>query len=305
MIMFVDLVSRSETMKIKLSLIFSFLMILNVSAQSTTIEKVVYGDDSRLDVYQSTNVLYKKFEMSTAALIDESSLVSLDDDTVRIKGRTLQDAGICFDEKFANQILAAECTGFLVGPDLLVTAGHCITQISDCESKVWVFDFANRTEEKSVFDIKKKNIYHCTQIINRTQDEVTMNDYALVKLDRVSDRTPLNFRKSGKISNNSALAVIGHPSGLPSKIADGAFVRKNSNTYFFQANLDTFGGNSGSPVFNAKTGVVEGILVRGEEDYERDILHYCLRPRICKMDGCRGEDVTRITNIAELKSLPK
>ena len=54
------------------------------------------------------------------------------------------------------------------------------------------------------------------------------------------------------------------------KIADGAWVRKNTNPVFFQTNLDAFGGNSGSPVLNSETGEVEGILVRGEIDYSYD-----------------------------------
>ncbi len=62
------------------------------------------------------------------------------------------------------------------------------------------------------------------------------------------------------------LVVIGRPSGLPTKVADGAQVR-SVNDVFLVANLDTYGGNSGSAVFNAVTGVVEGILVRGDTDY--------------------------------------
>ena len=31
------------------------------------------------------------------------------------------------------------------------------------------------------------------------------------------------------------------------------------NKYYFQSNLDTFGGNSGSAVFDTATGVVEGM----------------------------------------------
>ena len=40
-----------------------------------------------------------------------------------------------------------------------------------------------------------------------------------------------------------------------------------SNLYYFTANLDTYRGNSGSPVFNAITHKVEGVLVRGEQDF--------------------------------------
>ncbi len=92
--------------------------------------------------------------------------------------------------------------------------------------------------------------------------------------------------------------MIGHPTGIPTKVAGGAFVRDNSNDKFFVANLDTFGGNSGSAVVNSETGVVEGILVRGENDYVTE--GGCSVPQVCTMDGCRGEDVTRITNIKKL-----
>ena len=51
-----------------------------------------------------------------------------------------------------------------------------------------------------------------------------------------------------RLSLDTPLVVIGHPSGLPTKIADGAWVRNNESEYYFVTNLDTFGGNSGSAV---------------------------------------------------------
>ena len=41
------------------------------------------------------------------------------------------------------------------------------------------------------------------------------------------------------------------------------------------ANLDTFSGNSGSPVFNKRTKRVEGILIAGETDYTFDMNQGC------------------------------
>ncbi len=70
------------------------------------------------------------------------------------------------------------------------------------------------------------------------------------------------------------LYVIGHPSGLPTKVADGAQVCTQKGTHF-SANLDTYGGNSGSAVFNAKTNEVVGILVRGANDYTYDMGRRC------------------------------
>lgn len=279
-------------------LLSSFLLSANVLCDE--VEKVIYGVDNRRDVYETKNPLYKTLAASTAAMISDSSL-EVSGDNVTVKGGNLIGDGVCADERFAKQLTAANCSGFLVGPDLLLTAGHCIQSMSDCDSFSWVFDFANTTKENSSFVINKKNVYKCTSIVSRTLDDGTDNDYALVKLDRSTDRAPLKFRVKGKVSSSTGLVVIGHPSGLPTKVADGAFVRSNKNKYYFQANLDTYAGNSGSAVLNCKTGVVEGILVRGERDFVYDSDKNCYRSKVCKMSGCRGEDVTRITNI-DIKS---
>ena len=89
---------------------------------------------------------------------------------------------------------------------------------------------------------------------------------------------------------------MGHPSGLPLKFANGAQVKDTSNASYFVANLDTYGGNSGSPVFNEDDGTVEGILVRGDTDFVRD--NGCFISNVCPTTGCRGEDVTRTTEFA-------
>lgn len=282
------------------------LLFLGLSFNTFAVDKVVYGDDDRKDIFESTNTLYKTLARSTAAMISSGQLEEREGDMVEITGTTLEEDGICSDARFAKQITAANCSGFLVGDQYLVTAGHCIESINDCSRYSWVFDYANETSEKTNHIVSKSAVYTCTQIISRALDRATDNDFALVKLDRkVEGRSPLKFRTSGKIADKNALVVIGHPSGLPSKIADGANVRSNSNKYYFQATLDTFGGNSGSAVFDTKTGVVEGILVRGERDYISDPVKGCSRPKVCKLTECRGEDVTRITNIKELKSISK
>lgn len=263
-------------------------------------EKVIYGEDDRRDVFESPNALYKQLANSTAAMISTFSLEEQGNDYI-INGSTLEQDGICPDAKFSKQVTAANCSGFLVSDQLLVTAGHCIEDMSDCERYSWVFGFSNNDKEQSSHKVSKGEVYKCTSIVARKLDDENDDDYALVKLDRkVKGHTPLKVRTSGKIANGASILVIGHPSGLPTKISDGAIVRSNSNKVFFQTTLDTFGGNSGSAVFDAKTGTVEGILVRGERDYVQDPVMNCARPKVCKVTECRGEDVTRITNIKRL-----
>lgn len=266
------------------------------------IPKVIYGTDDRMDVFESSDSLMKELSRSTAAQILSQNLVE-DGDNFTIKSRTLADEGICKSERFSSQPAAANCSGFLISPDTLVTAGHCINSVSDCSNHSWVFDFANTTDEKSVFTFTKDQVFHCTKIIAREKNPGTMNDFAVLKLDRaVPGRTPLKFRSSGKTADDAVFTVIGHPTGLPVKITSGADMRDNTNAVFFRTNADTYGGNSGSAVVDSRTGVVEGILVRGDQDYAQSETDSCLVSVHRDQNGGRGEDVTRITNI---KQLPK
>jgi len=295
---------KKEYKMTKLGMMSLALLVLTFSAPVQAMNKVVYGADDRRDPYQETNPQLLDLARSTMAMIPNPKM-TVDGDEVSIGGSTLGQRGICSDAKFADHATAANCSGFLVGEDLVVTAGHCMRTMSDCTGSKWVFDFAYNTSDITAsIKVDKENVYGCKEIIQQDLSSSNKMDFALIRLDRkVKDRTPLKFRTEGKVDNKQKLVVIGHPTGLPTKIADNAWVRNNSNDVYFSANLDTFGGNSGSAVFNAETGVVEGILVRGEQDYVYDWSKGCRVPKQCTNDACRGEDVTRITHVTDLMKL--
>ena len=285
-------------------MLWPVLILIAVSSARADAPFVVYGDDNRVDIYESTNPQFVELSKATAAMIPNTTLIMNSLGGFGLGGNILRDLNLCKKERFINQKIAANCSGFLISDKYLVTAGHCIKTENDCEKYRWVFDYKMDSENQTSFNIPASSIYSCTKIIAHELNDSTKADYAVVELDRaVTDRTPLTFRKSGELQLNDPLVVIGHPSGLPTKIADGANVRSLSFTYFV-SNLDTFGGNSGSAVINTNTLEVEGILVRGEEDYVKPFLRGCLKPKECKNEKCRGEDVTRITIIEALKSLP-
>lgn len=295
-------------MKLRTMLITALLALSFTAVQASS--KVIYGEDDRLDIYQAVNPLHLDLAKSTAAMISNGSLKSdSDSETTTISGSSLASRGICESARFADQITAANCSGFLVGEDLLVTAGHCVRSASDCRSNKWVFDFAVTVGEQqsgTSFEVENNSVYGCKEIVDRDLSRSDSNDYALIRLDRsVTDREPLKVRTEGRVATGTDLVVIGHPTGLPAKIADGAWVRDNDNSVYFSSNLDTFGGNSGSAVFDSTTGTVEGILVRGETDYVYDRAQGCRVPNKCEDDSCRGEDVTRITNIEVLMDMVK
>lgn len=268
--------------------------------------EVVYGEDDRKDIVEVTNPMYLQLAKATAAMIPKSKLqYNHTYQNFKINSGTLADRGVCSYARFVEQKTAAMCSGFLVAPDLLVTAGHCVDSVSDCKNNYWVFGFeVSANYPMSMNTALQENVYSCAEIIEQKLERTGL-DYALIKLDRpVVHRRYLRVRTEGKVNVGDPLVVIGHPTGLPTKVADDAYVRTNDKLDYFATNLDTFGGNSGSAVFNAETGVVEGILVRGETDYTRSP-EGCIIPNKCTMEGCRGEDVTRITKVDALMGILK
>jgi hypothetical protein len=71
------------------------------------------------------------------------------------------------------------------------------------------------------------------------------------------------------MGEGAALTIIGFGSGIPAKIDTGGRVVSPRERLldFFNATTDSFGGNSGSGVFDGSGGELVGILVRGDEDY--------------------------------------
>ncbi|MBF0313549.1 MAG: trypsin-like peptidase domain-containing protein [Oligoflexia bacterium] len=288
--------------KVLFACLFSSLVTGSLFAGNSN--KVIYGDDNRVDYYASTNTLFRDYALATAAQVPIGNISKAPNGMVKVSADNLRQAmNVCSSERFAEQVAAANCSGFIVAPDVLITAGHCVTDMSDCSGYSWVFDY--RLPDPSVVAdptiyVPDSSVYKCTEIIGRKLEGDY--DYAVLRLDRnVTDRAPLSFRRSGELSKGTPLVVIGHPSGLPTKISDGAVVRAATNPGYFVTNLDTYGGNSGSAVINVENGEVEGILVRGDTDYVYASGRYCMISKRCTDDGCRGEDVTRITVIPEIK----
>jgi V8-like Glu-specific endopeptidase len=260
-------------------------------------QKLVYGVDDRKDIFQVTDPAVLARADSTVSLIDVSRITDNGDGTSTILTTTFGEShDLCEGERFRNQPTAARCSGFLVAPDLIATAGHCVNANNLARNRfVFGFRMINETEARVI--IPNDQIFKGVAILTR-EEVSTGADYAVVRLDRpATGRTILKIRRNGKIDDGQPVYVIGHPSGLPQKYAPGADVRNNAKTEFFTANLDTYGGNSGSPVFNEDTGDVEGILVRGDTDFVR--VGSCWVSNVCPTTGCRGEDVTRTTQFSD------
>ena len=259
--------------------------------------KVVYGVDNRMEVSEAQDDRYREWAQSTAAMIANYQLQRVEDTgNFNLNSNLLEQMNICPSERFAQQMNPAVCSGFLVAPNILITAGHCVSNPSHCEGYRWVFGLSDIDDGIKDLQIPASKVYECKRIIKSKLTSWNKNDFSVIELDRpVMGITPLEMNTTSAIKPGTPIVVIGHPSGLPTKIADGAVVRERRWNYF-RTNLDTFGGNSGSAVINEKTGKVEGILVRGQTDYIYSSTQGCMVVNRYEDQAGGGEDATYIRN---------
>jgi V8-like Glu-specific endopeptidase len=227
----------------------------------------IFGRDDRNDVIRTS--FKSDLGRPVAVGVLNSLWTDLGNGTSELLADYVSDY-MCKDERFNNQpSVSYACSGFLVGPDLLVTAGHCSTHGVEirnetdkyCEAYTWMFDYR---ADSDISKVENKNIYRCKEIIYAvaTEDGVNSHDFALIRLDRpVLDREPLKIA-SKELRKNDTVTMMGFPMGLPLKFTNNARVFEPSVGRSFLTNLDAFSGNSGSPVFNARDEVV-GVLVAG------------------------------------------
>lgn len=278
--------------------------------------QLIYGADDRYEVDDYDDADFQEKAKSVAIRISKRRLNEGNDDSniIEFFDRTLKQRipNLCATERFYEQSSLGDCTGFLVGPQTLVTAGHCMNSSYECANNRWVFDFKLGTKE-----FKKENVYSCKRVLDqdKTYTNKLVSDYAVIELDRpVTGRSALKIRKYGRVSSGTPLLVIGHPLGLPMKITDGAEVRRMNDIErlhplrsfflrgnYFSANLDTYSGGSGSPVFNRDTGKVEGLIIQGAEDFIFNENNYCLESR--HLSNARLNSYEKVMRINKIPSL--
>lgn len=225
-------------------------------------QKVIWGTDDRVDLVDVVDPAIRADADAVVLLCKVHELSRNGDGTFRLSAKTFgEDRGICRSEPFFAQPVAGYCSGFLVAPDVVATAGHCVDG-NMLDVVRFVLGFRMRDATTATVTVREDDVYRGTALLGRrlTPDGP---DWALVRLDRaVRGGRVAPVRRTGRVRSGQPLHVIGHPCGLPLKYAGGAVVRENAHDAYFLANLDSYGGNSGSPVFNSETHEVEGILVR-------------------------------------------
>lgn len=270
----------------------------------------VYGDDSRREVREVPTPLPRGYFAGQAAattLIQAASdLTPIGDGKFRLRTTSLNEwcqatrsKPLCDGTRFMSQPCSPDGSGVLIAPDIVLTAGHVVMRYTNnIQDRRFIFGFWMLDNDTARLEFPAEMVYSGREIID-WRATVTGPDWALVRLDRpVTGRKHLGsfLRRSGKVGDKQPLSVLGHPTGLPMKWAYGR-VRDNSGDERVETNLDTFGGNSGSPVFSTvgRQLQLEGNLIGGETDYVQ--VGDCYQVKQCSDDGCIGEMVQRITKV--------
>jgi Trypsin-like peptidase domain len=296
---------KNVTQIMAIALLFNVYFIFNHDLQARSIahDKVLYGEDNRQLVIDLDSVGDEQIinhSDSVLAQVPNWRISHFNKENFTINTKNLiEGLNICPEENYSSLPIVSSCTAFLVAEDLIVTAGHCIKDKYDCQRQTWLLDYKDAGDFSSssgFITFTNEQSFTCKELVSHS---VGVNlDFALIKLDRpVTGRKPLKLRREGKVDSDENLYMIGHPLGLPKMITSNIKVRDNSLPNFFKTTADAFSGNSGSPVLGAHSGLVEGILIRGEDDFKYDPIAGCQRYLRCSSNDCRGESLLRSTQL--------
>lgn len=271
-----------------------------VAPASAAIREPFYGADDRKELGEVSDRKLRDLADSVVAIIDEERLVATPDGArYRIQAPTLAEAAqLCRRERFGDQTSLAQCSGALVGPELVLTAGHCVSVLNECKGTRIAFGYAIRRGAKAPTRLDAREVYSCKEIVYYGEG-LGRSDLAVLRLDRpVPNHRPLGISRGAPAAPGTPLVAMGYPNGVPLKIAAKGRIRERRNDFQFLSNVDTFEANSGSPLFNARTGLIEGVLSEGDSDYEYSEEQACFAAKRCTESGCRGEVATFVSYAA-------
>lgn len=214
-----------------------------------------------------------------------------------------------------------------------------------CQNYLYVFDFYNRpiVQSKVLYEVTKRfisktgysvpleNIFRCEQLVYRSYSKVISSnsgdpnvlDFAIIKIaphsvvtkaqniSHQSYRNPLIYTSQAP-RINSYVTSLGHSLGQSMTREYSSVPITSLNHTSFQSNLSNGDASSGSPILDATTNELLGIIVRSySSDFSYDYSKGCVGTSTCPSSGCpygssnRGGDVVGLSMSSIMSYLPR
>ncbi|MGH7930377.1 MAG: trypsin-like serine peptidase, partial [Candidatus Binatia bacterium] len=167
------------------------------------------------------------------------------------------------------------CTGVLIGNNLFLTAGHCL----DSNPPEWQVPRVNGTNDSIRPNEIATNMHvnlnyqrdpagnlrpvQQFAVTGLTEHRLGGFDYAVLELagnPQSTFGTGLMSRQDANL--NDMVCIIGHPRGSPKRVEAGS-VTGLSGSQIRYNDIDTLGGNSGSPIWASPAGQIVGVHTNG------------------------------------------
>lgn len=265
-----------------------------------------YGTDDRQQIRDAADPRVKTWARSIAMITAASKFHSLGDGRLGATTRPLRDVErLCSDERFADEPALGFCSAWLIGPDLVATAGHCFDDYV-CEDVQFVFDYYPGGAAHDPQSIPASSVFGCREVVAR-QYERGRFDYALVRLDRpTTGRTPFTLQPTPP-AVGARIAMLGFPSGIWAKV-DLAGTLLRDDGHRFRSSLDSFPGHSGGVVIDLDTGGAFAVHIEGSTpSFVND--GTCSRTNACDAvtpdgDRCQGATHTSVSTFGGRRDDP-
>src|SRR5579883_976579 len=154
----------------KLTTLAVLLLACSSYARAQVDGNTIYGNDDRLDLSDVQSQAVLKLADSTIALF-AAPAGTIKDGKANLLLESYGDReNLCPEEPFRDQLEGAFCSGSLVAPDIIMTAGHCVTSKDDCKKTKFVFGFSIADKGgKTPTSVPAGEVYGCKKLLGRQQ----------------------------------------------------------------------------------------------------------------------------------------
>ncbi|MBA2663876.1 MAG: trypsin-like peptidase domain-containing protein [Bradymonadaceae bacterium] len=230
-------------------------------------QPVIYGNINWVSPAEAHEVLPPR---QAAAIEAEVAILRANTHTGSHGAPLTQTLLLCDEEPLADEVALSRCSGVLVGPDLMVTARHCLDALP-CDQMVVVSDFDEviLPEDSWAFEGRR-----CTRVLASDAGL----DTAVVELEPTANRDISVAKvRVEKITQTTPAILVSHPLGTSTKVDLDVDVRPSARSpelMWFRG--DAFQGSSGGGVFDVD-GHLVGIVTSGLIDLSYDRDANCMR----------------------------